>query len=207
MDSGIYVTFYNEGDPAAPQRARIGPYDDVVIRGPRAVGGRAGVGQIVAARGSNGEWMGALAGQQSGGDTRTHINVIAEGAELLVRFFDEETTEGTRASDFGPFRSVAVGVHDIRTDGNVLAVRVSRTAPWLLTDNAGKLEGTAKAAIAFVTGAAVAHVATTARVAQPAPNAPSAKAPVEERAPGVWVDRVKPEREIYVSRPDTPPRR
>ena len=55
----------------------------------------------------------------------------------------------------------------------------------------------------------LATLATRVSAAPPAPRAAEPAVPVgratpeDEQAPSVWVDRVKPASEIYISRPDT----
>jgi hypothetical protein len=213
--SGIYLTLYNEGDATQRDLPRVGPYDEVVVRGAGAVGERAGVGQVVAARGSNGDWLGVDAGQQRefatgpGGAARSHIRVSATDGDLLIRFFDDERRLVASVPDLGPFATVVVGTHDLRANQRILAVRLSRTAQWMLTDLAGEgLQGVLKDALTFVSRASLAAARTADRgVAQPpVQNAELPAAPADEPAPGAWVDRVPSVREIYISRPDVPRR-
>jgi hypothetical protein len=135
----------------------------------------------------------------------------APDRDLLVRFFDDLrlVDDGRRQTapvrDLGPFGAVVVGPHDLRADDRILAVRVSRKAQWMLTDLAGeRLEGIPKDALAFVTAAGLAQTRAAELNNQQrlAPTAEALAALADEPVPAVWMDRVHPARDIYVSRPN-----
>lgn len=208
---GVYLAFDDAGEGGARDSAGVGPFDEIVLRGARAVGERAGLGQIIAVRDSKGRWMG-VDGQQrgssaNGAEDAGQIHVTASGDRLFVRFFDDDAPRAAPVPDLGPFARVVVATHDIRADDRVLAVRVSRMSPWLLTDLAGTgLQGSSKDALAFVASAnpGTRRQATASAVIERAEPKPKvASPPADDSAPSVWVDRVRPAPEIYISRPDT----
>ena len=212
---GVYLGFDNGGDGAGRARPDVGPYDEIVLRGARAVGEREGLGRIIASRSSTGRWRDAEAepaayesGVPAGSDG--DLRVSSREGDLFVRFLDDEIAGAATVPDLGPFATVLVGTHDVRADAETLAVRVSRIAPWQLTDRAGAaFQGVTKDALVFVAVAGVGG-APRADARETVPVVPSMKAsaaPVDEPAPAVWVDRVRVAPEIYVSRPDVPRKR
>jgi hypothetical protein len=190
---------------SAPGGAGIGPFDEIVLRSARAIGERAGFGRVIALRSAAGSWRDAeTSSSQSdrtddgGGDLR-----ISAGAEsVAVRFADDEVAGQVAVPELGPFALILVGTHELRGDDQTLAVRVSRSSPWQLTDRAGaSFQGATKDAVAFVAaGGPTAGHPRPKIVARETPSAP--RQPVDDPAPSVWVERVKAAPEIYVSRPD-----
>src|SRR2546430_8581537 len=206
---GIYLAFDGGPDGSKAEDAGIGPYDEIVLRGARAVGEREGLGKVIALRSSAGSWRDAESSSsesdhKSGGGPGD-LRVSAGRAQVLVRFSDDEVAGQTAVPDLGPFARVLVGTHEVRGDEQTLAVRVSRISPWQLTDRAGpSFQGAIREALVFVaTGRSVPN-----RQRQPAsPSAPAAKrpepakgdaptmpmsfAPEEDAPPSVWVNRVQ----------------
>jgi hypothetical protein len=211
---GLYATFHDEGETADPAASHLGPFDELVIRSAHVVGERAEVGTVIAAHGANGRWRAADLEMQRGleagrGDaTRSHIRAYTETRDLYIRAFDEPERSAAVA-ELGPFSIVDVGTHDLRGDGLILAVRVSTMSPWLLTDNAGAdLQGIAKKVLvlrARSTGRV--PTAHSPAIVEPTGSGQASPVAVDVAAPFVWVDRVAPVREIYISRPDVPRRR
>jgi hypothetical protein len=219
--AGVYLAFDGGPDASATGGLGIGPYDEIVLRGARAVGEREGLGRIIALRSSAGRWRDAETESSSAQSDqvetgRGDLRVSADNGEVVVRFSDDEVAGAAAVPDFGPFAVVVVGTHEVRGDEETLAVRVSRISPWQLTDRAGaSFQGTMKDALVFVaTGRTVStqpqrSVATTAPTPSHAktsgPKSPD-RAPVsaaaDDDAPSVWVDRVKAAPNIYISRPD-----
>jgi hypothetical protein len=208
LAAGVYLAFDGGPDASGPDRPGIGPYDEIVLRGARAVGEREGFGKVIALRSAAGSWRDAESSSSESAHVengRGDLRISAAGGKVLLRFADDEIAGQPAVPDLGPFAAVVVGTHEVRGDSETLAVRVSRISPWQLTDRAGAgFQGAMKQAIVFIaTGRSASsqprQIAATkeARPAQPEP-APAAA----EAEPSVWVDRKKSEPNIYISRPD-----
>lgn len=216
---GVYLAFNGGPDASDPDRPGIGPYDEIVLRGARAVGERDGLGKVIALRSSAGSWRDAdtsSAESDRGEDGRGDLRISAGPQDVVVRFSDDAVAGHAAVPDLGPFAVVVVGTHDVRGDEDTLAVRVSRVAPWQLTDKAGPgFQGAMKDALVFApSGRPAASRArpSAAPVAPPTPRPQSPETPpatngtpadaVDDDAPSVWVDRAKIAPNIYISRPD-----
>jgi hypothetical protein len=204
--AGVYLAFDEKPGVSDSTGRGIGPYDRVVLRGARAVGERDGLGKIIALRGSAGSWRDAESPSSGSDEVEPGcgaLRISAGSGEVLVRFSDDEVTRHAPVSDLGPFASVAVGTHEVRGDEDTLAVRVSRISPWQLTDRAGpSFQGTTKDALIFVVAAATSQPRRVEWAQNTWPSEPAAPASKEDPGPAVWVDRVKPAPNIYISRPD-----
>jgi hypothetical protein len=219
--SGIYLAFDGGPDESNADDAGIGPYDEIVLRGARAVGERGGLGKVIALRSAAGSWRDAESSSsesdQKGDTGRGDLRLSAGGGDVLVRFSDDAVAGQQRVPDLGPFAKVVVGTHEVRGDDQTLAVRVSRISPWQLTDRAGtSFQGATKEALVFVaTGrSAASRPRKNAVTSEPprslpepavadSPKAAAAPAPADDdAAPSVWVDRAKTTPNIYISRPD-----
>ncbi len=215
---GLFVTLHDEGERPGIAAIALGPFDEIAIRSARVVGERAQLGMVIAAHGTNGRWRGADPELQQaleagrGDATRSHIRVHTEGVDLFVRLYDDEPERSSAIAEIGPFSVVDAGTYELRADALIIAVRVSSMAPWLLTNGAGAdLEGVSKKVLGVRASAAA-----PGRVIQPPASvepigptelarpvvAPAAV--VESATPLVWVERVRPAPEIYISRPDVP---
>jgi hypothetical protein len=219
--TGVFLAFEGGPDGSRADDAGIGPYDEIVLRGARAVGERAGLGKVIALRSSTGSWRDAESSSsgsnQKDGTGPGDLRVSAGGGEILVRFSDDEVAGQTPVPDLGPYARVVVGTHEVRGDADTLAVRVSRISPWQLTDKAGaSFQGAIREALVFVTtGRSVPNrerqPASTseppatrpapAKVEPPSPTSAPASAD-DDAAPSVWVDRARTAPNIYISRPD-----
>jgi hypothetical protein len=151
--AGVYLAFDGGPDTSGPDGAGIGPYDEIVLRGARAVGERAGLGKVIALRTTAGSWRDAES-SSSGSDQvdrgRGELRISAGEGAVLVRFSADEVAGHTAVPDLGPFAAVVVGTHAVRADEETLAVRVSRISPWQLTDRAGSgFQGALKEALVF----------------------------------------------------------
>jgi hypothetical protein len=215
--TGVYLAFDGGPDASGPAGIGIGPYDEIVLRGARAVGERDGFGKVIALRSAAGSWRDAES-SSSGSDQvdtgRGDLRIGGGSGGVFVRFSDDEVAGQAAMPDLGPFAGVFVGTHMVRGDDETLAVRVSRISPWQLTDRAGSgFQGTMKEALTFIATGRTAPTRPRQIVAAaeirpsppvPAPAAgPTAPAPAAENPePSVWVDRVKTAPSIYISRPD-----
>jgi hypothetical protein len=206
--AGVYLAFDGGPDASAADGAGIGPYDEIVLRGARAVGERAGLGKVIALRSAAGSWRDAES-SSSGSDQvetgRGDLRISAGEGAVLVRFADDAVAGHTAVPDLGPYATVVVGTHDVQADEETLAVRVSRISPWQLTDKAGSgFQGALKEALVFVaTGhSASSQPRSVAAKSEPSPPQPQSAPPAEDAEPSVWVDRVKTAPNIYISRPD-----
>lgn len=216
--SGVYLAFDGGPDGSHADDAGIGPYDEIALRGARAVGERGGVGKVIALRSAAGSWRDAessSSGSDQKGETgRGDLLLSAGSSDVLVRFSDDEGAAQVAVPDLGPFTRVVVGTYEVRGDEQTLAVRVSRLSPWQLTDKAGaSFLGAIRAVLAFVaTGpSSASRPRRSGATNEPSRSGPepavakSQKAPTppeDDAAPSVWVDRVKAAPDIYISRPD-----
>jgi hypothetical protein len=227
--AGVYLAFDGGPDASAPDGPGIGPYDEIVLRGARAVGEREGLGKVIALRSSAGSWRDAetsAAESDTADGGRGDLRISAGADDVLVRFSDDEVAGHAKVPDLGPYGTIVVGTHEVRGDEDTLAVRVSRISPWQLTDRAGSgFQGAMKDALVFVASARsatsqprpspVARDIPTATPeaeawapdgAGPAPDAPSVNGkptpPADDAEPSVWVERAKAAPNIYISRPD-----
>ena len=222
---GVYLAFNGGPDASPSDRPGIGPYDEIVLRGARAVGERDGLGKVIALRSSSGSWRDAETSSAQSDpveDGRGELRISGGSHDVVVRFSDDEVAGHPAVPDLGPFRVVLVGTHEVRGDEDTLAVRVSRVSPWQLTDRAGSgFQGAMKDALVFAPSARLAagprfSPAPEARPT-PAPQSPATSpatnpadatngtAPgtdADDPAPSVWVDRAKIAPNIYISRPD-----
>jgi hypothetical protein len=220
---GVYLAFNGGPDASPADRPGIGPYDEIVLRGARAVGERDGLGKVIALRSASGSWRDAETSSAESDrveDGRGALRISGGSVDVVVRFSDDEVAGQTAMPDLGPFAVVVVGTHDVRGDEDTLAVRVSRISPWQLTDKAGSgFQGAMKDALVFAPSTRLAASQprfSPSPVAQPTPapqspttppatnatNGTPARADDDEPAPSVWVDRAKIVPNIYISRPD-----
>lgn len=206
--AGVYLAFDGGPDASAPDGRGIGPYDEIVLRGARAVGERDGLGKIIALRSAAGSWRDAETSAAESDEVevgRGDLRVSAGREDVVVRFSDDEVAGHATVPDLGPFSVVVIGTYDVRGDDKTLAVRVSRIAPWQLTDAAGaSFQGATKDALIFV--AAGRPTATQPRSLEATtgsrPSQPQAPAVADDPEASVWIDRVRATPEIYISRPD-----
>lgn len=210
--AGVYLAFDGGPDASGPGGPGIGPYEEIILRGARAVGERAGLGKVIALRSAAGSWRDADSSSSQSDQIesgRGALRISAGDGGVLVRFSDDEVAGHMSVPDLGPFAAVVVGTHEVRGDEETLAVRVSRISPWQLTDRAGPgFQGTMKEALIFVPTARAASRRPRQIAAIPEPRqsqpeaAPAATPAADDAEPSVWIDRVKVAPNIYISRPD-----
>jgi hypothetical protein len=175
----VYLTLYG-GDVIAKDAPSLGPFDDLVIRSARVVGGPATAGRIVAFRGSDGRWLEAAVEERRGVASdapyarHSHLRLHSADHDLMVRFFAEDKDDGpTRTGrELGPYFAVTIGPQELRADGELLADRSSTTSPWtthLLSTQLGQAIG---GAVLAVRSRSVAHAGEDAPVASPSVPAP-----------------------------------
>jgi hypothetical protein len=227
---GVYLTLYDDSQPDG-EDPTLGPFDELTVRSARVVGERGMLGRVVATHGSKGGWLGVEREPQrsfASGPTppeRSHMRVRAEEADVFLRLFDDSPERSAAVPELGPFGAVVIGTNDIRADGRTVAVRVSPTASWLLTDLVGaQLQGTAKAVVTFraAVPATVPATGPTPRrsngpgsrdersyvpTAQHSSEKPAPSPSPPEPPPSVWINRVRAPSEIYISRPDVSKKR
>lgn len=208
----MFATFHDEAETARAAADTVGPFDLLTIRNAHVVGERAQIGTVIAVHGTNGRWRPAdhelqLALEAERGDgSRAHIRVRTEARDLYVQLLDDAAGPSDVAAELGPFSIVDVGTHTLRADALIIAVRVATMSPWLTTDNAGAdLAGISRRVLVLrrgsVPGVAAAPPADLA--ARSSDSAPASS----DAPPFVWVERVRPPREVYISRPDVPRKR
>jgi hypothetical protein len=217
--AGVYLAFNGGPDASDPDGPGIGPYDEIVLRGARAVGERDGLGKVIALRSSAGSWRDAETSSAEADkveDGRGDLRISAGSSDVVVRFADDEVAGHAPVPDLGPFAVVVVGTHSVRGDEDTLAVRLSRISPWQLTDRAGSLfQGATKDALVFAANGQTAPSqprSGPASVGPPKPRPEPQDAPhatngaatddADDPAPSKWVDRAKVAPNIYISRPD-----
>jgi hypothetical protein len=205
--AGVYLAFDGGPDASGPGGQGIGPYDEIVLRGARAVGERNGLGKIIALRSAAGSWRDAETSSAESDQVeigRGDLRVSAGGGDVVVRFSDDEVAGHASVPDLGPFKIVVIETHAVRGDEETLAVRVSRISPWQLTERAGaSFQGATKEALIFAATGRTAASQPRPLGATTAPSSqPQTATVVEDPEPSVWVDRVKSAPNVYISRPE-----
>jgi hypothetical protein len=216
--AGVYLAFDGGPDASGPDAQGLGPFDEIVLRGARAVGEREGLGKVIALRSAAGSWRDAETSASESDqveDGRGELRISAGNSGVVVRFSSDEVAGHAAVPDLGPFGAVVVGTHQVRGDDDTLAVRVSRISPWQLTERAGSgFQGAMKEALVFVAADRSAASqpgpsAMTNAIPEPRPESSEVRAPngnpapdADDPEPSVWVDRAKVTPNIYISRPD-----
>jgi hypothetical protein len=186
----VFLTLYG-GDVIATDAPSIGPFDDLVIRSARVVGGRAATGRIVAFRGSDGRWLEAAVEERrdvasdSPYARHSHLRLHSADHDLMVRFFAEDRDDAPAKTgrELGPFFAVTIGPRELRADGELVADRDSTASAWTTHLAATQLGRAIGGAVLSVRSRTVAHAGEDTRVAPtntPAPQ--SVLAPQNARA-------------------------
>lgn len=204
----MFLTFYG-GAVAAVDGDALGPFDDVVVRAAHVVGGPLGAERVIAFRGSDGRWLDAERTTDTPHVPYSHLRLHSPDHDLMVRFFaeDKDDASPTTQSETGPYFAVSVGPWDLRGDGELLADRISPSAPWLALHAAGpKRQALAGAVVAVRSGSVAraedsAHIAAlTAPVVAP-PTAQAMPSPRPSFGPAFkFVERARIEPKIYRAR-------
>src|SRR2546428_8506546 len=90
--AGVYLAFDGGPDASGPGGAGIGPYDEIVLRGARAVGERGGVGKVIALRSAARSWRDAESSSSEsdqGASGRGDPRVRAPDGRVLLRLSDD----------------------------------------------------------------------------------------------------------------------
>ncbi len=165
MESGIYVTFFEAGEPFERELPPVGPFDHLVVRHRQLVADRAAAQQAPEIGADIARWLEAelelqrALGEEPGGTKRSEIRVTARDGVFLRFAVFGEPRERDLAPELGPFAVVVVGRRGVEADGQPLATRQqSELAPWELTSGAGDaLVGLHKPDIAFRSAATGYH--------------------------------------------------
>lgn len=178
MESGLYATFFDEGEALERDLPAVGPLDHLVARHRLLVCERTVVQQTDDPGVPIERWLEAelelqrATGQEPGGPRRSHLRITARDG-VLVRFaVFGDASERDPVPEMGPYAAVLIGRHTIEADGQVLATRkASEIAPWELASAAGiDYAGLPKPDVAFRTPTTPYHPSIAAmaqRAAQP----------------------------------------
>jgi hypothetical protein len=222
----VFLTLYG-GDFIAKDAPALGPFDDLVIRSARVVGGPAAASRIVAFRGSDGRWLEAAVEERrevasdSPYARHSHLRINSPEHDLMVRFFAEDRDEAPAKTgrELGPFFAVTIGPQELRADGELLADRSSAASAWVTHQAIGLPGRTIGGAVLGVRSGAVAIAGEDARVvpkdallprnvlapqhALAPQNVPAKVAPAPQDPPRPafqFIERVKVDPKIYRAR-------
>jgi hypothetical protein len=213
VEPGLYLTFFNEGEPMDGELPPVGPLEHVVVRGQSLIANRKGGDADVFGGGLR--WIEAeqelrrATGQEVGGTTRSDLRIAApEGVYLRFISFGE-AAENDAIPELGPYAVIVIGRRGVEADGDPLATRTGTNQNlWELTGVGGSaFVGVIRPDVAFRTRSTTYHPdirpfrtgATPAGSRAAAAPAPVAPAPVAvTAAPAVA-------RAVDVARPQRPP--
>lgn len=178
MDAGLYITFFESGEPFDKELPPVGPLDRVVIQRTRLIADRRALAHPPDADADIAKWLEAeleyqrATGHEPGGPKRTAVRVTARDG-VFVRFavFDDEREP---LAELGPLAVVVVTQGAVEADGQVLATRSASDMAWELTAAAGAaLAGLQRPDVALRTLSTSYH----ARLAAPQPRVPETIVP------------------------------
>lgn len=181
MEAGIYVTFFDSGEPEGRELPPVGPLEHVVLRHRQLVAERRAVPEAPDMGADIARWLEAelelqrATGEEPGGPKRAEMHLVSrDGVYVRFAVFGDTREQGL-VPELGPYAVVVVGRRGVEADGQLLAARGSTDlAAWDLTSHAGAdAAGRHKPDIAFRTASIGYHPQIT-----PAP--PRAE-PVNER--------------------------
>ena len=194
------LTFYG-GAVADVDGHALGPFDDIVVRAAHVVGGPHGAERVIAFRGSDGRWLDAERTTDTPQLPYSHLRLHSPEHDLMVRFFAEEKDDASPPTQLetGPYFAVTVGPRDLRGDGELIADRISPTAPWLAAHGDGPSRQVLAGAVLAVRSGSVARPVQSTDVA--APTEPVIASPRPSFGPAFkFVERARIEPKIYKAR-------
>lgn len=196
MESGIYVTFFDAGEPPERELPPVGPLERVVLRHRELVAERRAVTEAPDMGVDVARWLEAeielqrATGEEPGGPRRAEMRILARDG-VYVRFaVFGDVRERDSIAELGPYAVVVIGRRGVEADGQLLATRSSSDlAAWELTTHAGiELAGQHKPDIAFRTPTVPYHPQIAAAPTRPRPAAaPFTMPPVAPPPPIVLV--------------------
>ena len=191
MEPGLYLTFFNEGEPLDAELPPVGPLEQVVVRNGSLVADRKG-GQDADHFAAGGRWIEAeselrrATGREPGGAKRSDLRIAApEGVYLRFVSFGVAGEQDT-VPELGPYAVVVVGKRGVEADGDSLATRSGSNGNlWELTGVGGSaFVGVSRPDIAFRTRSTGYHPDTKlVRATAPPGQAPARPVPIPPAAP------------------------
>ncbi len=139
-EQGVYLQFFDEGEPADRELPPLGPFELLIIRHNRIIGDREQVEHDMLGVGSVERWLEAelelrrALGDEPGGVRRSHMRIRAPRGDIIVRFYDYAGDEAPKVPELGPFYALTVGKREVRADDKLIAIRSTDMSPWTLTD-------------------------------------------------------------------------
>jgi hypothetical protein len=180
VEPGLYLTFFNEGEPFDAELPPVGPLEHVVVRDRSLVADRKD-SQEADHFGAGGRWLEAeselrrATGKEPGGAKRSDIRIGApEGVYLRFVSYGVAGEQDT-VPELGPYAVVVIGKRGVEADGDSLATRSGSNGNlWELTGVGGSaFVGLSRPDIAFRTRSTVYHPDTKlVRAAAPPVQAP-----------------------------------
>jgi hypothetical protein len=164
VEPGLYLTFFNEGEPFDAELPPVGPLEHVVVRDRSLMADRKD-GQEADLFGGGRRWIEAehelrrATGQEPGGAKRSDLRISApEGVYLRFVSFGEAAAPDP-FPELGPYAVVVVGRRGVEADGDSLATRSGFNGHrWELTGVGGSaFVGVIRPDIAFRTRSTVYH--------------------------------------------------
>jgi hypothetical protein len=182
VEPGLYLTFFNEGEPIDGELPPVGPLEHVVVRGQSLMADRKnGETDLF---GGGARWIEAehelrrATGQEPGGTKRSDLRIAGpEGVYLRFVSFGE-AAERDPVPELGPYAVVVVSRRGIEADGDPLATRTGTNQNlWELTGiGGGAFVGVIRPDVAFRTRSTTYHpeIKPFRRGATPPPSQPAA---------------------------------
>ena len=159
MEAGVFVAFFESGEPLERELPPIGPLDHVVVRHRQLVADRSASAHAPDAGVDVAKWLEAeleyqrATGAEPGGPKHSEMRISARDGVFLRFAVFGDARERDIAPELGPYAVVVVGKRGVEADGQLLATRASSDlAPWELGAAAGSdAAGLHKADLAFRT--------------------------------------------------------
>lgn len=213
MESGLFLTFFDRGEPAGRELPPVGPLDQVVVRPKQLVSERRAVQQAQELGVSIDRWLEAelelqrATGEEPGGTKRAELRVTARDGVFLRFAVFGEAKERDLVPELGPYAVVHIGQRTVEADGETLATRsASDLATWELASAAGdEFAGLHKPDVAFRTPATGYHPNITPAPARPPVPDTVQRPPPPRRAAPAAAPRVDPAPPGPTAAAQTPP--